>query len=134
LAEATTDDVWTRMAALLPHVAQLDEASLKVIRQENPAAKRAGALAITKRVIEDPILHMVRNLQASIAVDSVRNEYTLHRQVHEWFAAGQVPADAEQLNARVYAELFLTPESDPWLGLAEGDSYTALERGGVVQP
>jgi len=31
----------------------------------------------------------------------------------------------------VYAELFLTPSSDPWLGLLPG-AYTGLENDGVV--
>jgi hypothetical protein len=38
----------------------------------------------------------------------------------------------DALNERVYTELFLTPSSDPWLGLMPADTYTALERGGVV--
>jgi hypothetical protein len=38
----------------------------------------------------------------------------------------------DQLNERVYAELFLTPSSDPWLGLVTPDVYTALDNGGVV--
>jgi hypothetical protein len=37
----------------------------------------------------------------------------------------------DQLNKRVYAELFLTPDSDPWLGLLPQDVYAALDRGGV---
>jgi hypothetical protein len=39
----------------------------------------------------------------------------------------------EELNERVYTELFLTPSSDPWLGLAPPDVYTAIENGGVVR-
>jgi hypothetical protein len=35
------------------------------------------------------------------------------------------------LNERVYAQLFLTPGSDPWLGLLSPDVYTALEGGGI---
>jgi hypothetical protein len=31
-----------------------------------------------------------------------------------------------------YAELFLTPSSDPWLGLAPPDVYTALENDGQI--
>jgi hypothetical protein len=131
LVARTTDDVWTKIAARAEHGVELDQSTRKLIRQENPAAA-AGALAVTKRVVEDPILRLVRNLQSSIALDSVRNEYTLHRQVHGWFAAGAIGADIEQLNERVYAELFLTPSSDPWLGLAEADAYTALENGGVT--
>jgi hypothetical protein len=131
LAAKTTDDVWNKIAARAEHAVELDQSTRKLIRQENPAAV-AGALAVTKRKVEDPILRLVRNLQSSIALDSVRNEYTLHRQLHGWFAAGAIGGDVEQLNERVYAELFLTPGSDPWLGLTEGDAYTALENGGVV--
>jgi len=58
--------------------------------------------------------------------DTVRNEYLLHRQVHAWFAAAEVGADADALNDRVYAELFLTPRSDPWLGLVPPDTFTAI--------
>jgi hypothetical protein len=32
----------------------------------------------------------------------------------------------EPLNERVYAELFLTPSSDPWLGLKPDDVFTGL--------
>ncbi len=131
LAAKTTDDAWSKIAARAEHAVELDQSTRKLIRRENPAAK-AGALAVTKRMVEDPILRLVSNLQSSIALDSVRNEYTLHRQLHGWFAAGAIGADVDQLNERVYAELFLTPSSDPWLGLTEGDAYTALENGGVA--
>ena len=36
------------------------------------------------------------------------------------------------LHEKVYAELFLTPDSDPWLGLFSTDVYTALDNGGIV--
>jgi hypothetical protein len=133
LAQATTDEVWSKIAALPAHQVKLDVATASVIRRENPDAAKAGARAITKRKVEDPILRMVRNLQTSIAVDAVRNEYTLHRKIHEWFAAGSTPATFDDLNERVYAELFLTPSSDPWLGLAPNDAYTALTQGGVAR-
>jgi hypothetical protein len=38
------------------------------------------------------------------------------------------------LNKRVYAELFLTPGTDPWLGLVPADTYTALDGGGICTP
>jgi hypothetical protein len=62
----------------------------------------------------------------------VRNEYQLHRRIHQWLAEASYRPDVESLNERVYAEVFLTPSSDPWLGLAPGDVYTALPNGGVV--
>lgn len=87
---------------------------------------------MTKGAVEDPLLRLVATLQSSIALDSIRNEYTLHRRVHEWFADHQVPAGIDELNDRVYAELFLTPRQDPWLGLAPPNTYTGLTDGGVV--
>jgi hypothetical protein len=65
--------------------------------------------------------------------DAVRNEYLLHSRLHEWFAGGAAPSDTDKLNAKVHAELFLTPESDPWLGLVPRDTFTALDNHGIVQ-
>jgi hypothetical protein len=36
------------------------------------------------------------------------------------------------LNKRVYSELFLTPASDPWLGLLPESTYSALTNEGCV--
>ncbi len=46
-----------------------------------------------------------------------------------WLAAEPTVALTD-LNTRVYTELFLTPASDPWLGLVPADVYTALDSGG----
>ena len=95
----------------------------------------AGILAETKKRVEDPLVRLVRNFQNTIAIDTVRNEYTLHRQIHEWFGSGSMPLaiDVNELNDAVYAHLFLTPSGDPWLGLVPGDVYTALDNNGVLQ-
>lgn len=102
-----------------------------MIRKENPAAPVAGRLAVTKARIEDPVLRMIRNLVDTIALDTVRNEFVLHHHVHEWFVGGNVQPDARQLTDRVYAELFLMPRHDPWLGLAPPDVYTGLKNAGL---
>jgi hypothetical protein len=132
LERRTDDELWEKIAALHAEESQLDDASVALIRKQNPTALQAGRVTITKRRVEDPLLRMVRNLQSSIAVDTVRNEYLLHRQIHHWFAEGQPPRDVDKLNERVYAELFLTPSSDPWIGLVQPDAYTALENNGIV--
>jgi len=62
----------------------------------------------------------------------VRNEYVLHSTIHEWFANQTAPRNLDELNARVYAQLFLTPDSDPWLGLVPADTFTGLEANGLV--
>jgi hypothetical protein len=127
------DDAWQAIAALHAAEAKIDNTSRELIRSENPAAAVAGGLAITKRRVEDPLVKLVQSLESSIALDSVKNEYRFHRQIHQWLSAAEYRPDVETLNERVYAELFLTPSSDPWLGLAPADIYTALPNGGVVQ-
>jgi hypothetical protein len=132
--EAQTDDaMWQRIAVLHAPGWKLDDASKRLIRSENPTAAEATKLTVTKALVEDPIVKMIRNLESSIALDTVRNEYQLRRQIHEWFTKN-LPTDVEKLNERVYAELFLTPKSDPWIGLVPDATYTGLENGGVVRP
>lgn len=126
------DETWQKIAALHRDEAILDAASREVMRRETPGAQAAGDLSTAKRAQEDPLLRMVRRFEANMALDAVKNEYQLHRKIHEWFITGDAPADFDELNEKVYAELFLTPSSDPWLGLAPADAYTALENGGLT--
>ena len=79
------------------------------------------------------MLKLFASFESSIALDTVKNEYRFHRTIHEWLADAKYHPDVETLNERVYAELFLTPSSDPWLGLAPENVYTALPNGGVVE-
>jgi hypothetical protein len=123
--------LWQVIAELHAKDAKLDAASLNLIRSENPTAARAGRLSVGKGRVEDPVLRMVRSLESSIAVDTVRNEYQLHRQIHQWLAVHE-QLEVENFNERVYAQLFLTPSSDPWLGLAPADAYSALPNAGVA--
>jgi len=133
LSAKTDDAVWARIAQRHQADAELDVASIALISSQNPTAGRAMPLAASKARVENPMLRLVQNFQNTIAIDTVRNEYTFHRQIHEWFAAGEVPTDVEvnALNDRVYSQLFLTPRNDPWLGLVPGDVYTALDHNGV---
>ena len=128
-AQSATDAQWARIAELHAADARIDGGALALLRVKTATAQTAGALAEAKRKVEDPLLRTVRNLERSIAEDTVRNEYLFHAQLHDWLAAA--PArDVDALNARVYAELFLTPDSDPWLGLVPADTFTALDNDG----
>jgi hypothetical protein len=130
LAARTDDAVWAKLAALHAEDAHLDNGSRAVI-YEKVGAVAANRLTTSKLRVEDPTVRMIRNFERSVAEDTVRNEYLFHSQIHEWFIRNQVPAKLEDLNDKVYAELFLMPKSDPWLGLVPADTYTALPADGA---
>jgi hypothetical protein len=127
--QATTDEVWQTLGALHQADAVLDQASVRLIERENPEPGEADPATGNRLSRRESMAAMVQAFEKSLAIDSVRNEYELRRQLHEWFAAGAA-RELEPLNERVYAELFLTPRTDPWLGLASPETYTGLERGG----
>lgn len=81
-------------------------------------------LMSSKQELTDQVMD---NLRRTIAADTAFNENELHRRVHEWFMNGEV-GDLVSLNERVYDELFLTPSSDPWLGLAPDSVFTGIEK------
>src|SRR6185295_1823881 len=128
------EKIWSVIASFHNDDAKLDEASRKVMREQKPLAAAAGRLALTKRRVEDPMLRLFAAFETSIALDTVKNEYQFHRKIHEWLASAGYRPDVEALNEKVYAELFLTPSSDPWLGLAPADVYSALDNDGRVEP
>jgi hypothetical protein len=69
-----------------------------------------------------------RAFEARAAEDTVRNELERHTMIHSWLSAEQLSFEA--INTRVYDDLFLTPKSDPWLGLLPPAVYTGLEGDG----
>jgi hypothetical protein len=77
------------------------------------------------------VSELAAQLSASAAADSLRNEVTMHRVIHEWLADEESGAtEWARLNERVYTEIFLTPASDPWLGLRAEDLWDAIESAG----
>jgi hypothetical protein len=83
------------------------------------------AKAGTWMKIDDP-QSAVRSFEGVIAEDTVRNEYLLHSTIHDWLAASRVVPDLAAFNENVYSQIFLTPSSDPWLGLAPEKIYAVL--------
>ncbi|MHC5010229.1 MAG: hypothetical protein ACYTG6_04665 [Planctomycetota bacterium] len=125
--EATTDAIaWDAIAALHVDASRLHPTSIALMR-----AKHAEPAAGTDA--DAALLRTVDRFERNIAMDTVRNEYLLHRRIHRWFATGEVETEVDALNERVYADLFLTPSSDPWLGLVPADTYVALEGGGLAR-
>jgi hypothetical protein len=91
------------------------------------------AAEVVAGLLGDPALlaRTLQNLEQYLALDTVRNDYLMRTKLHAWFATGEAAGGVETLNELVYAQLFKTPGSDPWLGLHSPDVYTALDGGGV---
>lgn len=125
-----TDAQWQQFAARFRNDVQFDQPVMELIGRQAPDAAQPMRLAVTKAAVESPMLRMVRRLGQSIAMDTAKNEYGFHRTIHQWFAAGDI-TDLAAANERVYATLFLTPSTDPWLGMAPADGFAALDGGGL---
>ena len=133
LESTTSDDTWSKLAALHLDDAKLDAASKRLMFRKLDA-RNASHFAVSKAGIEHSLLRITAPFERSMSEDTVRNEYLLHSKVHDWFVADAPQTrDVAALNERVYTELFLTPSTDPWLGLKPADAYAALEGDGVVR-
>ena len=122
LGKITDEAAWRKIAKLHASDAVLDERSISLIKRQNPA------------LTDQEFAGLLQKFQESIALDTVRNEYLLHSKLYQWLVQDPIRDNVEKLNEQVYAKLFLTPGSDPWLGLFSTDVYTALDNGGVVKP
>ncbi|MGB7926455.1 MAG: hypothetical protein WCF57_24670 [Pyrinomonadaceae bacterium] len=132
LTAVTDEETWNKIAALHDGDAKLDDNSIALIRRQTPLASETTVSADkSKRPSQDQLSRIVRKFERYMALDTVRNEYMLRSKLHAWLSL-QPNRDVDSLNEKVYAELFLTPSSDPWLGLLSPDTYTALENGGIV--
>ncbi|MBW4623550.1 MAG: hypothetical protein KME17_29850 [Cyanosarcina radialis HA8281-LM2] len=126
LQTATNDTLWPKIAELYLADARLDANSQALMRMKN-----FKYFSRNSQAEPDPLLRVLPNFERNIALDTVRNEYLLHTQLHEWFIAGTDTIDVNTLNEKVYAQLFLTPSADPWLGLLPNDAYTGIEGEGI---
>ncbi|MEZ0265575.1 MAG: hypothetical protein ACAI43_12670, partial [Phycisphaerae bacterium] len=135
LTGLTSDETWAKLAELRAADAKLDAGSRMVmLAKAGPTALAANERTRSKSDVEIPLARIVRSFERSVAEDTVRNEYLFHLQIHEWFATGTAPKTLDDLNEKVYAELFLMPKSDPWLGLVPPDAYTALPASSTISP
>ncbi|HKG61499.1 MAG TPA: hypothetical protein VKB05_17195 [Pyrinomonadaceae bacterium] len=119
LGKITDEAAWKKIAQLHPTDAELDNRSISLIRRQNPT------------ITEDDLTHLTPKFQELVALDTVRNEYLMHTKLYVWLLNDPVSNDVEKLNTKVYDSLFLTPSSDPWLGLFSPEIYTALDNGGI---
>ena len=120
------DEVWEAVAALSPDDARLDDAGRAMVARHVPAGTSADDLA-----------GIAASFESAVARDSVRARFairpmTLARLTDMWRATPSEDSfKLDAANRLVYDSIFLTPSSDPWLGLYPASVYTALENGGV---
>ena len=74
---------------------------------------------------------MLKKFQELIALDTVRNRIPDACETLRVVGPDPSRTDLEKFNEKVYAELFLTPRSDPWLGLLNKDVYLGIDNGGI---
>jgi hypothetical protein len=122
LKGVTDEATWRKIAQLHSDDAELDARSIGLIQRE------------TRKVLGKGELNsLLEKLRSNVAFDTVRNEYLMHSKLYAWLIEDRGRSDLDTFNDKVYAELFLTPASDPWLGLFTADTYMALDDAGVVR-
>ena len=113
-----SDENWARLARLYQNRVYLDQGSIKLMERKLPTNASMSTI--------------INSFERAIAQDTVRNEYVFHAQIHNWFANGEfINSDTTALttlNRRVYDQLFMTPASDPWLGLVNENIYTGISK------
>jgi hypothetical protein len=132
--ESMTDDArWRLISDRHFSEAGFDPDSQALISSKFPAAETAAPLAISKMFVESPMLKALRNLQGTVALDTVRNNYLLRPKILAFLESPEARGDSlDQVNDWVYAQIFLTPKDDPWLGLAPQDTYSGIADNGEV--
>ena len=111
---------WAKLAEIYLPKSRVDSNSVALMREQQ-----------NHNDGEQRLRELVEAFEKSIARDSANNKYIHGRKIHQWLAEGDAPKNADELNKRVYAEIFLTPDEDPWLGFAPKDAYAALNGGGL---
>ena len=116
------DTGWSRIAALHAEDGAMDVTTRRLMIFKDPSLARTGAALQTAVALE-----------RAVAEDTVRNEYVFRAQIHRWLADIEVSSDIAGLNEKIYAELFLTPSWDAWLGLRWAGAYSGIDKDGVKQ-
>jgi len=114
------DAGWSRIAALHSQDAAMDVSTRRLMIFKDPALARGGAALQTATALE-----------RAVAEDTVRNEYVFRAQIHRWLADIAISSDLASLNEKIYAELFLTPSWDAWLGLRWAGAYSGIDKDGI---
>ncbi len=127
----TSDGRWHQIAELHWNNVIFDPNVRQLVATKFPDAQKAAPIATSKMLVESPMLRVFGNLSRATSLDTVRNNYLLRTRI----LAQMNDAESQnwslaQLNDWVYAKIFLTPNQDPWLGLAPPDVFAAIDGNG----
>ncbi|MFY9609343.1 MAG: hypothetical protein WAU45_12110 [Blastocatellia bacterium] len=113
------DAAWSMIAGLHAEDANLDQTTRTLMSFKDPSLKGASLQAA------------ITALERAVAEDTVRNEYVFRVRIHRWLVSGAAGSEVTSLNEKIYAELFLTPSWDAWLGLRPAGAYSGIDSDGV---
>jgi hypothetical protein len=74
---------------------------------------------------------VLENLERTLAADTKINEEKIRPRIRAAIAYG-LGNDVDGLNSYVYTNVFMTPDSDPWIGLAAADYFTGITGEGLT--
>lgn len=143
---------WEVVAEFHPEYGELSPVSLGIIQHEallgyngkyfageKPVATRYGEriipiLGFAKGGDEGAIKQLLQCIQPSMKMDTVQNEYAGRYGALRYMLKG-FDSTLDELNEEVYEHIFGYDPKDPWIGLANLDSLTALPKDrGLKQP
>jgi hypothetical protein len=113
---------WEKLAAIYSPTPVLDESSTAFVRRQT------SKTGLTDFEFEK----MFTKLRGFVALDTTRNDFLYHMQLYTWLNNSQ-KVELDDFNARVYSDIFKTPDNDKWLGLYSTDVYTALDGNGIIK-
>lgn len=120
---AVNFDDWSKLAKLYSPNLKIDDNSVAFIRRQN----------LKTGLSEDEFKAMFAKLDQFVALDTTRNDFLFHTKLYEWLNRSRGSESLETFNARVYDQIFKTPNYDKWLGLYSSDVYTALDGNGIIK-
>jgi hypothetical protein len=126
---------WRTLAQLRMSDCRLDGSSLALMREKRPRSFSDPA-ALGRPLDATEFAALTRGFETAMAEDTVKNAFLYHGVLHRWLLEAMRTRGGDAfapLNRRIYAELFRTPASDPWLGLVPPATFAALQDDGIDQ-
>jgi hypothetical protein len=103
----------------------LDDNSRALIAAIQPMDWKTSKPASAKQ-----LERIATRLARDVVADTAKNEFAVRVQIRGMFQSNR-SSNLTMLNRDIYAGVFNTPATDPWIGLSPG-TFVALPRGGLV--